>query len=100
MVRRSVGVGLIGLGNVGRGALEILTENGKALEEKLGFPLSVKGVCSRSIQSKKLPPFAEGIARFENWRDLIAHPEVDVVAELIGGTATAKGIIESVSTHN
>src|SRR5436853_7876820 len=90
-----VGVGLIGLGNVGMGALQILTENVKSLEEKLGFPIAVKAICSRTVNSKKLPLFADGIQRTENWRDIVANPEVDVVAELIGGTATAKAIIEA-----
>src|SRR4051812_30046591 len=94
MVKKSVGVGVIGLGNVGMGALEILTENAKALEEKLGFTLTVKAICSRSVHSKKLPAMPGSVAKFEEWRDVIAHPEVDVVAELIGGTATAKAIIE------
>src|ERR1051325_7304407 len=94
MAKKSVGVGLIGLGNVGLGALQILTENAKALEEKLGFALTVKAICSRSVHSKKLPGLPEGVAKFEDWRDVIAHPEVDVVAELIGGTATARAIIE------
>src|SRR3954470_12671879 len=94
MVKKSVGVGLIGLGNVGLGALEILTENAKALEEKLGFSLTVKAICSRSVHSKKLPALPPEVAKFEDWREGIAHPEVDIVAELIGGTATAKAIIE------
>jgi homoserine dehydrogenase len=94
MIKKSIGVGLIGIGNVGRGALEILSENAGALEEKLGFPLAVKAVCSRTIHAKKLPALPEGVAKLEDWRDLVAHPEVDVVAELIGGTATAKAIIE------
>ncbi len=94
MIKKSIGVGLIGLGNVGLGALEILTENAGALEEKLGFALTVKAVCSRSIYSKKLPALPDGVVKCEDWRDLVAHPEVDLVAELIGGTATAKAIIE------
>src|SRR5437764_12848652 len=94
MLKKSVGVGLIGLGNVGLGALEILTENVKALEEKLGFALTVKAICSRSVHSKKLPAMPESVAKLEDWRDVIAHPDVDVVAELIGGTATAKAILE------
>src|SRR3954451_24650042 len=94
MVKKSVGVGLIGLGNVGLGALEILTENAKALEEKLGFPLLVKAISSRTVHAKKLPALPDGIAKFEDWHDVVGHPDVDVVAELIGGTATAKAIIE------
>src|SRR3954454_23720476 len=94
MLKKSVGVGLIGLGNVGLGALEILTENAKALGEKLGFPIEVKAICSRTVRSKKLPALPKGVAKFEDWRELVASPEVDVVAELIGGTATAKMIIE------
>jgi homoserine dehydrogenase len=94
MIKKSIGVGLIGLGNVGLGALEILSENAAALEEKLGFSLQVKAVCSRTIHTKRLPALPEGVAKYEDWRDLVAHPEVDVVAELIGGTATAKAIIE------
>ena len=49
-----VTVGLIGLGNVGQGTLQILTENAKSIAEKLGFPLVVKAVCSRNISAKKL----------------------------------------------
>ncbi|MFL6415518.1 MAG: homoserine dehydrogenase, partial [Bryobacteraceae bacterium] len=94
MLKKSIGVGLIGLGNVGLGALDILTGNAKALEDKLGFPLSVKAICSRTVHSKTLPALPDGVARYEDWRELVANPEVDVVAELIGGTATAKTIIE------
>jgi homoserine dehydrogenase len=71
MVKKSVGVGLIGLGNVGLGALEILTENAKALEEKLGFPLSVKAISSRTVHAKKLPALPDGIAKFEDWQRIL-----------------------------
>src|SRR5436309_6798554 len=99
MIKKSIGVGLIGLGNVGLGALEILTESAKALEEKLGFPLAVKAICSRTVHSKVLPALPEGVSKFEDWRDVVAHPAVDVVAELIGGTATAKTLIEEALKH-
>ena len=52
-----VGVGIIGLGNVGLGTLQILVENAKSIQEKLGFPLKVKAVCSRNLRQKKLPVF-------------------------------------------
>ncbi len=44
-----VNIGIIGLGNVGTGALVILTENADQIALKLGFPLRVRAVCSRSV---------------------------------------------------
>ena len=90
----SVGIGIIGLGNVGLGALEILTGNAKSIEEKLGFPLEVKAVCSRNVQQKTLPDLDGAVLRTADWREVVAHPEIDIVVELIGGTATAGHVIE------
>jgi homoserine dehydrogenase len=89
-----VTVGLVGLGNVGLGTLEILTENASAIRQKLGFPLRIKGVCSRNVHLKKLPPLQEGVLKTNDWRELVSHPEIDVIVEAIGGTATAGHVIE------
>jgi homoserine dehydrogenase len=89
-----VTVGIIGLGNVGSGALQILSENAASIQEKLGFPLRVKAVCSRHVNQKKLPPFPDAILRTSDWREIVSNPEVDIVVELIGGTATAGLIVE------
>ncbi len=89
-----VTVGIIGLGNVGSGALQILTENAASIQEKLGFPLRVKSVCSRSVQQKKLPPLAANVCRITDWREVVSDPEIDIVVELIGGTSTAGQILE------
>jgi homoserine dehydrogenase len=60
---QEVNVGIIGLGNVGMGALTILTENADQIALKLGFPLRVKALCSRSILHRNLPDAAAGIFR-------------------------------------
>ncbi len=89
-----VTVGVIGLGNVGLGALQILSENAKSIREKLGFPLNLKAVCSRNVLQKKLPLFDGELIRTTNWQDVVRDPEIDIVVELIGGTATAGHIVE------
>jgi len=89
-----VTVGVVGLGNVGLGALQILTENGARIGEKLGFPLKVKTVCSRSVHDKKLPAGGNPPVRTSDWRDIVRDPEIDIVLEVIGGTATAAHLIE------
>jgi len=89
-----VTVGVIGLGNVGLGTLQILAENSEAISEKLGFPLRVKSVCSRNVKQKNIPAFAQAAIRTTDWREIVSDPEIDIVVEVIGGTATASQIVE------
>lgn len=96
---QEVNVGIIGLGNVGAGTLAILTENADQIALKLGFPLRVKALCSRSIASRKLPDAVANVFRTPDWREVVAHPEVDIVAELVGGTTVAAEIIDAATQH-
>jgi homoserine dehydrogenase len=94
-----VNVGIVGLGNVGMGTLAILAENADQIALKLGFRLHVRALCSPSIHSKKLPDLfpgsADSVLRTADWREVVAHPEVDIVAELVGGTGVAQEIINA-----
>lgn len=90
-----VNIGIIGLGNVGSGALDILAGNAAAIEQKLGFPLRVVAVSSRGVANKKLPAAFDGVLRTTDWREVVNHPDVEIVVELIGGTTTAREILET-----
>src|ERR1700722_8902933 len=91
---KDVNIGVIGLGNVGSGALHILASNADQIALKLGFRLRVTAVCSRSVAAKELPAELGACARTNDWREVVSNPDVDIVAELIGGTTVAKDIIE------
>ena len=90
-----VNVGLIGLGNVGSGAMTILAENAEQIALKLGFRLKVAAVCSRSVHSKDIPEALGPVMKTTDWREVIAHPDIHVVAELVGGTTSAAEIIDA-----
>ena len=90
-----VNVGVIGLGNVGSGALTILAANADSIALKLGFRLRVTAVCSRSVAAKELPAQLTGVMRTADWREVVGNPNVDIVAELIGGTTVAREIIDA-----
>jgi homoserine dehydrogenase len=90
-----VNIGIIGLGNVGMGTLAILSENADQIALKLGFRLHVRALCSPSIHLKTLPAAAHPVLRTSDWREVVAHPEVDIVAELVGGTNVAHEIIHA-----
>jgi len=90
-----VSLGIIGLGNVGSGTLTILVENAEQIALKLGFRLKVVAVCSRSVHSKKLPPALGPVFQTTDWREVVAHPDVQIVAELVGGTTVAAEILDA-----
>jgi len=94
-----VSVGLVGLGNVGSGTLAILAENADQIALKLGFRLKVAAVCSRSVATKAIPPSLGVVRKTTDWREVVTHPGVQVVAELVGGTGVASEIIDAAISH-
>jgi len=89
-----VNIGIVGLGNVGNGALTILTENAGQIAAKLGFRLNVAAVCSRTAKSKTLPSGLGDVQITEDWREVVTNPGIEIVAELIGGTGVARQVVE------
>lgn len=81
-------IGVIGLGTVGFGVVEILTQQKQRLEKQIGEEVCVKYGCS--LEDVILP---DGIIYTQDYRDVLNDDEVDVVVELIGGTTIAKTII-------
>src|ERR1700687_1534223 len=88
-----VNVGIIGLGNVGLGTLEIFAENADQIALKLGFPFRVAAVCIRNVQGKQLPAALGSPLKPTNRREVVDHPDAQIVAELVGGTTVAREII-------
>lgn len=81
-------IGVIGLGTVGFGVVEILTEQKSRLEKQIGEEVSIKYGCS--LEEVTLP---DGVIYTQDFHDVINDDEIDVVVELIGGTTIAKTII-------
>src|SRR4051794_7194057 len=92
---QEVNVGIVGLGNVGSSTLAILAENGEQIALKLGYKLNVVAVCSRSVHALNIPAALGPVLKTTDWRDVVAHPDVHIVAELVGGTGAAAELIEA-----
>src|SRR5665213_4577964 len=67
LTMRDVQVGVIGPGNVGSGALAILSANAEQIALKLGFRLRVAAVCSRSMFSKAPDGLPDDALRTADW---------------------------------
>jgi homoserine dehydrogenase len=96
---RQVNIGIVGLGNVGSGTMSILAENADQIALKLGFRLNVAAVCSRSVDRKEIPEGLGAVLKTSDWREVVEHPDVHIVAELVGGAAVAREIIEAAIDH-
>ena len=81
-------IGIIGLGTVGYGVVEILTNEKERLSKAINEEVVIKYGCG--LEEIDLP---DGIIYTEDFNDVINDNEIDVVVELIGGTTIAKTII-------
>jgi homoserine dehydrogenase len=90
---RKIRVGIAGFGTVGRGTAEAIAANLPEIEARTGAKLGVSAICRRSSIPVESAP--EGARVLQDWRQLVAADDVDVVVEAIGGTADAHGVVRS-----
>lgn len=81
-------IGIVGLGTVGFGTLDILTKEKQRLEKTIGEEVTVKYGCA--LENPGVP---EGVIFTKDYNDVLNDESVDVVVELIGGLTFAKKII-------
>jgi homoserine dehydrogenase len=88
---RTINVGLIGLGTVGGGVVRILKEHRDDFVRDQDIDLRLVAVASR------VPEEADALGVSDIFSldgyDVINHPEVDIIIELVGGTTVAKDFV-------
>ncbi|MBO1925027.1 homoserine dehydrogenase [Thiomicrorhabdus sp. 6S3-12] len=85
-------IGLLGLGTVGGGTVNILQNTLNEIERRLGHTIEVSIIAVRALNRAR-PVDTTGIQMTENPHDVVNHPEVDIVVELMGGTGLAKELV-------
>ena len=87
-----VKIGIIGLGTVGEGVLKVLTKEKESIFEKSRADIEVKYACDLNINRDFSFDFDKSIL-INDYKKILADPEVKIVVELIGGETIAKTII-------
>ena len=90
----SLGVGLLGLGVVGRGVLEALQSNAQAYETRCGRRLDVRAAAVRNVAARSELASA-GLSISDEPMAVATRADVDIVVELIGGEEPASDCIEA-----
>ncbi|OQW92269.1 MAG: homoserine dehydrogenase [Beggiatoa sp. IS2] len=85
-------VGILGLGTVGGGTVSILQRNAVEIARRAGRGIVVTHACAREL-NRTQPYSIENMILTTQLEEVVNHPEVEVVVELLGGTTVARDAI-------
>ena len=87
---RTIGVALLGLGNVGGGVVKLLEDNAAAIAARLGATLEVRAIAVRDVDKANRVVDVDRRLLTSDVEGTLRRADVDIVCELIGGTTLAK----------
>lgn len=89
---KTIGVGLLGLGTIGCGTVDILQRNRGILQERLGAAIDIVKAADLDLERPRPVELPGKILTTDAW-EVVRHPEVQIVVELIGGIEPARSLI-------
>ena len=89
---RTLKVGILGLGTVGGGTVNVLRRNAEQIERRAGVAVQVLIASVRDSTRQRICDCADFTLTEDSFA-VVNHPDVDVVVELIGGEDLAKQLV-------
>jgi homoserine dehydrogenase len=86
---KPINIGLLGIGTVGSGTFAVLKRNQEEIARRAGREIVIKIIADRDIE-KARRIVGDGTLITSDANEVVTHPDVDIVVELIGGYTTAK----------
>ncbi|MCF6465731.1 homoserine dehydrogenase [Clostridium sp. Cult2] len=86
-------IGLLGLGTVGQGVLEILSKRKKELEEILNKKIIIKKILVKNIEKKRNIDLPKGIIT-DNFNDIIEDDKIQLIIEATSNLEDSYGYIK------
>ncbi|WAR42954.1 homoserine dehydrogenase [Methylomonas rapida] len=91
---KPVRVGVLGLGTVGGGTVNVLKRNAEEIARRAGREIVVSRASARNLTQRRICD-TQGIALTADPFEIVNDPDIDVVVELIGGYDLAKQLVMS-----
>jgi homoserine dehydrogenase len=89
---KPINVGLLGVGTVGSGTYNVLKRNREEIARRAGREIQIRMVASRTHEKiRRL--VGDEVEIIPDLEQLVTHPDIDIVVELIGGTSPAKELV-------
>jgi homoserine dehydrogenase len=86
---KTIKIGILGLGTVGSGVYELVRDNGAVISTKSGIEIIIEKVADSDSHRKDVLGIPDELFTTDA-SEIIESPDIDVIVELIGGTAIAK----------
>ena len=87
-----VKIGILGLGTVGSGTVNVLTRNADEILRRAGRGIRVVSAAARDLKRKRNCP-TDGIRLTADPQEIVNDPDVEVVVELMGGYEPARTLV-------
>jgi homoserine dehydrogenase len=85
-------IGLIGLGTVGRGTFDVLRRNQEEIRRRAGRGIEIAAIAVRDV-AKARAVVGTVLPITTNPDDVVRHPDIDIVVELMGGDTLARTLV-------
>ena len=89
---KPIHVGLLGLGTVGSGTIEVLRRNREEISRRAGRDIVIKVASARDLRKERKVSL-EGVELVPSAGAIIERPDIDIVVELIGGETAARELV-------
>jgi len=85
-------VGLLGIGTVGSGTYKVLQRNQEEIRRRAGRGIEITMVSARNLERARKVA-GGGVAVVADPFDIVNHPDIEIVVEVIGGTTLARELV-------
>lgn len=85
---KKIKVGMLGFGNVGTGTYQTLEMNRELIEKHVGASVEISKILVNNVTKPRQVVTPDGVLT-DNVSDIIDNPEIDIVAEVLGGIEPA-----------
>lgn len=92
-------VGLLGLGTVGRGTFEVLRRNQDVIRRRAGRGIEIAMIGVRDV-ARARAQVGTAVPVTDRLQDVVRHPDIDIVVELIGGHEPARALVLDAIEHD
>ncbi|MDP1718124.1 MAG: homoserine dehydrogenase, partial [Burkholderiales bacterium] len=89
---KPIKVGLLGIGTVGGGTFAVLLRNQEEIARRAGCAITMAMVADKDVDKARAIAGDRVVVTADAY-EIVNHPDIDIVVELIGGTGIAKELI-------